>query len=63
MVYADVGQVKPAGHGSNGYRQFNAGDVQLLALRADPRRLAEACRGDGAPGCPILNGLAGRPAA
>ena len=32
----------------------------LAALRADLCRLADACRGDGDPDCPILNGLAGR---
>ena len=36
--------------------------TELAALRADLSRLAEACRGDGDPDCPILNGLAGRPA-
>ncbi|HET7409848.1 MAG TPA: Cu(I)-responsive transcriptional regulator [Paracoccaceae bacterium] len=36
--------------------------AELAALRADLARLAEACRGDGEPDCPILNGLAGRPA-
>jgi Cu(I)-responsive transcriptional regulator len=34
--------------------------AELAALRADLGRLAEACRGDGDPDCPILNGLAGR---
>lgn len=34
--------------------------AELAALRADLARLAEACRGDGKPDCPILNGLAGR---
>ncbi len=33
--------------------------AELAALRADLGRLAEACRGDGDPDCPILNGLAG----
>lgn len=33
---------------------------ELAALRADLARLAKACRGDGDPHCPILNGLAGR---
>ncbi len=32
---------------------------ELAALRDDLQRLADACRGDGAPDCPILNGLAG----
>jgi Cu(I)-responsive transcriptional regulator len=32
---------------------------ELAALRDDLVRLADACRGDGAPDCPILNGLAG----
>ena len=32
---------------------------ELAALRDDLARLADACRGDGAPDCPILNGLAG----
>ena len=32
---------------------------ELAALRDDLGRLADACRGDGAPDCPILNGLAG----
>ena len=32
---------------------------ELAALRDDLKRLADACRGDGAPDCPILNGLAG----
>jgi len=32
---------------------------ELAALRDDLRRLADACKGDGAPDCPILNGLAG----
>ena len=36
--------------------------AELAALRADLGRLAEACRGDGDPDCPILNGLADRPA-
>ena len=31
---------------------------ELAALRDDLQRLADACRGDGAPDCPILNGLA-----
>lgn len=36
---------------------------EMAALRADLGRLADACRGDGDPDCPILNGLAGsRPA-
>jgi Cu(I)-responsive transcriptional regulator len=34
--------------------------AELAALRADLARLAEACRGDGEPDCPILKGLAGR---
>lgn len=34
--------------------------AELAELRADLGRLAEACRGDGRPECPILNGLAGR---
>ena len=34
--------------------------AELAALRADLGRLADACRGDGGPDCPILNGLAGR---
>ena len=33
--------------------------AELSALRADLSRLAEACRGDGEPDCPILNSLAG----
>ena len=33
--------------------------AELAALKADLERLAEACRGDGKPDCPILNGLAG----
>jgi Cu(I)-responsive transcriptional regulator len=113
--YADIGLVAPAGRGSNGYREYDPGDVRRLAfvrrarafgfsvdecrellalyadrsrasaavkdialariadldrqmtelaeLRSDLARLAEACRGDGDPDCPILNGLAGRPAA
>jgi Cu(I)-responsive transcriptional regulator len=32
---------------------------ELAALRSDLIRLADACKGDGAPDCPILNGLAG----
>ena len=32
---------------------------ELQALRDDLKRLANACKGDGAPDCPILNGLAG----
>ena len=32
---------------------------ELKALRDDLHRLADACKGDGAPDCPILNGLAG----
>lgn len=36
---------------------------ELAALRDDLQRLADACNGDGAPHCPILNGLAGAPAA
>ena len=32
---------------------------ELAALRDDLARLADACKGDGAPDCPILNGLAG----
>jgi len=31
---------------------------ELAALRDDLARLADACRGDGEPDCPILNGLA-----
>ena len=34
--------------------------AELTALRGDLDRLATACRGDGAPDCPILNGLAGQ---
>ena len=34
---------------------------ELKALRDDLTRLADACKGDGAPDCPILNGLAGGP--
>lgn len=33
--------------------------AEMAALRDDLQRLAEACKGDGAPDCPILNGLAG----
>jgi Cu(I)-responsive transcriptional regulator len=33
--------------------------AELAALHEDLRRLADACKGDGAPDCPILNGLAG----
>lgn len=33
--------------------------AELAALRDDLVRLADACKGDGAPDCPILNGLAG----
>lgn len=33
--------------------------AELAALRDDLARLADACKGDGAPDCPILNGLAG----
>jgi Cu(I)-responsive transcriptional regulator len=33
--------------------------AELAALRGDLIRLADACKGDGAPDCPILNGLAG----
>jgi len=33
--------------------------TELAALRDDLHRLADACKGDGAPDCPILNGLAG----
>jgi Cu(I)-responsive transcriptional regulator len=33
--------------------------AELAALRDDLHRLADACKGDGAPDCPILNGLAG----
>ncbi len=36
--------------------------AEMAELRADLSRLAKACRGDGEPDCPILNGLAGRPA-
>ena len=32
---------------------------ELAALRDDLKRLADACKGDGARDCPILNGLAG----
>ena len=32
---------------------------EMAALRDDLYRLANACKGDGAPDCPILNGLAG----
>jgi Cu(I)-responsive transcriptional regulator len=35
---------------------------ELAALRDDLKLLADACRGDGAPDCPILNGLAGNDA-
>ncbi len=110
--YADVGLVVPSARLSNGYRDYDDGDVrrlafvrrarafgfsveesrellalyadrgrasaavkeiatariaeldqqmaELAALRADLDRLAQACRGDGDPHCPILNGLAGR---
>jgi MerR family transcriptional regulator, copper efflux regulator len=34
--------------------------AELAELRTDLSRLADACRGDGEPDCPILNGLAGR---
>ena len=34
--------------------------AELAALRDDLVRLADACRGDGRPDCPILNGLAGK---
>lgn len=33
--------------------------TELRALRDDLQRLADACKGDGEPDCPILNGLAG----
>ena len=33
---------------------------ELKALRDDLQHLADACKGDGEPDCPILNGLAGR---
>ncbi|MDH3667346.1 MAG: Cu(I)-responsive transcriptional regulator [Paracoccaceae bacterium] len=33
--------------------------AELAALRGDLIRLADACKGDGKPDCPILNGLAG----
>ena len=33
---------------------------ELAALRDDLQHLADACKGDGEPDCPILNGLAGR---
>jgi Cu(I)-responsive transcriptional regulator len=33
--------------------------AELEALRDDLARLADACKGDGKPDCPILNGLAG----
>ena len=33
---------------------------EMSALRDDLNRLADACKGDGAPDCPILNALAGR---
>jgi len=33
--------------------------AELRALRDDLQRLADACKGDGKPDCPILNGLAG----
>jgi Cu(I)-responsive transcriptional regulator len=33
--------------------------AEMAALRDDLQRLAAACNGDGAPDCPILNGLAG----
>ncbi|HSF94717.1 MAG TPA: Cu(I)-responsive transcriptional regulator [Thermohalobaculum sp.] len=33
--------------------------AELAALRDDLQRLADACKGDGAPDCPILSGLAG----
>ena len=32
--------------------------AELAALRDDLTLLADACKGDGAPDCPILNGLA-----
>lgn len=34
--------------------------AELKALRDDLARLADACKGDGRPDCPILNGLAGK---
>ena len=33
--------------------------AEMAALRDDLVRLAEACKGNGAPDCPILTGLAG----
>jgi len=40
-------------------KRLEAQMAELEALRDDLRRLADACKGDGAPDCPILNGLAG----
>lgn len=39
--------------------RLDAQMAELAALRGDLNRLADACKGDGAPDCPILNGLAG----
>lgn len=39
--------------------RIDAQMAELTQLRADLTRLAEACRGDGDPDCPILNSLAG----
>jgi len=41
--------------------RIDAQMAELAALRDDLARLAEACRGDGRPDCPILSGLAGKP--
>ena len=40
--------------------RIDAQMAELAALRDDLARLAEACRGDGRPDCPILCGLAGK---
>ncbi len=40
--------------------RIDAQMAELAALRDDLARLAEACRGDGRPDCPILSGLAGK---
>ena len=51
---ADVKQLTLARIG-----RLEAQMAELKALRDDLVRLADACRGDGAPDCPILNGLSG----
>jgi Cu(I)-responsive transcriptional regulator len=42
-------------------REIDAKLEELAALRSELARLADSCRGDDRPDCPILNGIAGKP--